>query len=72
MRFANINPLVAVTKALIVIPSPEDVCIHYCVYHSRHPLAVRSRNIEATGSRFFTHHNELDFWNNEDIADALL
>ncbi len=69
MRFANINPLVAVTKALIVIPSPEDVCIHYCVYHSRHPLAVRS-DIEKRLDRAFTRHNELDFWNNEDIADA--
>ena len=70
VRFANINPLVAVTKALIAIPSPEDVCIHYCVYHSRHPLAVRS-DIEKRLDRAFTHHNELDFWNNEDIADAL-
>ena len=70
VRFANINPLVAVTKALIVIPSPEDVCIHYCVYHSRHPLAVRS-DIEKRLDRAFTRHNELDFWNNEDIADAI-
>ncbi|EEU9597422.1 type I-F CRISPR-associated helicase Cas3 [Escherichia albertii] len=70
VRFANINPLVAVTKALIAIPSPEDVCIHYCVYHSRHPLAVRS-DIEKRLDRAFTRHNELDFWNNEDIAEAI-
>ena len=70
VRFANINSLVAVAKALITIPSPEDVCIHYCVYHSRHPLAVRS-NIEKRLDRAFTRHREDDFWKNEDIAEAL-
>jgi len=42
VRMANINPLVATAQALMRIPSPDGYCIHYCVYHSQHPLAVRS------------------------------
>ncbi|EJJ1581945.1 type I-F CRISPR-associated helicase Cas3 [Salmonella enterica] len=42
VRFANIDPLVAVARTLAALPSPQNVCIHYCVYHSQHPLAVRS------------------------------
>lgn len=42
VRMANINPMVAVAKALISLPAPEDTHIHLCVYHSRYPLAVRS------------------------------
>jgi len=42
VRMANINPLVAVAKTLLNINAPDDTCIHYCVYHSRYPLAVRS------------------------------
>jgi len=42
VRMANINPLVAVAKELLKLDAPADTCIHYCVYHSRYPLAVRS------------------------------
>ena len=42
VRMANINPMVAVAKALLNLPSPENIHIHLCVYHSRYPLAVRS------------------------------
>ena len=42
VRMANINPLVAVAKSLLGMNAPEDTCIHYCVYHSRYPLAIRS------------------------------
>ena len=45
VRMANINPLVAVAKALLNLPVPENTHIHLCVYHSRFPLAVRS-NLE--------------------------
>lgn len=70
VRFANINPLVAVAKALIAMPSPDDICIHYCVYHARHPLAVRSL-IEKRLDSAFTRHREEAFWLNTDIADAV-
>ncbi len=42
VRMANINPLVAVAKALNKQSLPENTHIHLCVYHSRYPLAVRS------------------------------
>jgi len=42
VRMANINPLVAIAKALLMIDTPPDTEIHYCIYHSRYPLAVRS------------------------------
>ncbi len=42
VRMANINPLIAVAKELLQIEVPDDTCIHYCTYHSRYPLAIRS------------------------------
>lgn len=42
VRMANINPLAAVAKELMALELPDDICIHYCVYHSRYPLAIRS------------------------------
>jgi len=42
VRMANINPLVAVAKDLMALTLPDDTCIHYCIYHSRYPLAIRS------------------------------
>lgn len=42
IRIANINPLVALAKALFELPAPENTRIHYCIYHSQHPLATRS------------------------------
>ena len=42
VRFANINPLVAVARELIRLGAETGQRIHLCVYHSRHPLLVRS------------------------------
>ncbi len=42
VRMANINPLAAVAKELMATAAPNDTCIHYCIYHSRYPLAIRS------------------------------
>lgn len=42
VRMANIDPLIDVATALHHIPVPEGVRLHLCVYHSRHPLLVRS------------------------------
>ncbi|MFE8101738.1 type I-F CRISPR-associated helicase Cas3f [Brenneria goodwinii] len=55
IRMANINPLVAVARALLATPSPGDYHIHYCVYHSQHPLAMRSfieRRLDASLTRY--------------------
>lgn len=42
VRFANINPLVAVAQELIRLGAENGQRIHLCIYHSRHPLLVRS------------------------------
>ena len=42
VRFANINPLIAVAQELIRLGAERGQRIHLCVYHSRHPLLVRS------------------------------
>ncbi len=42
VRMANIDLLIDVAMALHNMPMPEGVLIHLCVYHSRHPLLVRS------------------------------
>ena len=42
IRMANIDPLVQVAQALLARDAPPNQRIHLCVYHSRHPLLVRS------------------------------
>lgn len=51
VRMANINPLVAIAQLLLATPAPDNTHIHYCVYHSQHPLAMRSwieQRLDAT------------------------
>jgi CRISPR-associated endonuclease/helicase Cas3 len=47
IRMANIDPLIDVAQALLTMIIPTNTHIHLCVYHSRHPLVIRS-HIEAT------------------------
>lgn len=42
VRMANIDPLIAVAKQLLATTPMDNTRIHYCIYHSQHPLAVRS------------------------------
>ncbi|CAO95885.1 type I-F CRISPR-associated helicase Cas3f [Erwinia tasmaniensis] len=70
VRFANINPLVAVAQQLLATEAAEDTHIHYCVYHSRHPLAMRShfeQRLDAT----LTRHQSDAIWQVAEIAAAL-
>ncbi len=46
VRMANIEPLFEVALALFQQTPPDGMRLHLCVYHSRHPLLVRSA-IEA-------------------------
>ncbi|MFJ5453189.1 type I-F CRISPR-associated helicase Cas3f [Pectobacterium jejuense] len=70
VRMANINPLVAVARQLLAIPSPPDTCIHYCIYHSQHPLAMRSyieQRLDAALMR-----NDADaLWQVDEIRQAI-
>lgn len=70
IRMANINPLVAVAQALMALPSPENYRIHYCVYHSQHPLAVRAA-IEKRLDRAFTRHEPEQVWQLPEVQQAL-
>lgn len=70
VRMANIEPLVAVARRLLQIPAPPDTRIHYCVYHSQHPLAMRSyleRRLDAT----LTRYQPDDLWQIAEIKAAL-
>ena len=54
IRMANIDPLVGVARALFQLGAPEGVRLHLCVYHSRHPLVIRSeieRRLDKTLQR---------------------
>lgn len=70
VRMANINPLAAVAQLLLATPAPDDMRIHYCVYHSQHPLAMRShieKRLDATLMR-----NDRDaLWQVAEVQQAL-
>ncbi len=70
VRMANINPLVAVAKELFKIIVPDDTCIHYCVYHSRYPLAIRS-HLEKKLDTILFRENPERIWHEDSIKDAL-
>jgi len=70
VRMANIKPLVAVAKALLKIKAPDDTCIHYCVYHSRYPLAVRSF-IENKLDRLLKRANPDAIWQEPEIQQGI-
>ncbi|ACS84544.1 type I-F CRISPR-associated helicase Cas3f [Musicola paradisiaca] len=70
IRMANINPLVAVARALMAMPSPPDCCVHYCVYHSQHPLAMRS-HIEARLDAALMRKHPEALWQVAEIRHAI-
>jgi len=70
VRMANINPLAAVAKALINMPVAESICIHYCVYHSRYPLAIRAF-IENKLDRLLNRKDANTIWNEPEIKHAI-
>jgi len=70
IRMANIDPLVAVAQRLLKKAAPKNTQIHYCVYHSRHPLAMRSC-IESRLEAALTRHDSQAIWQVEEIKQAL-
>ncbi|GKW17179.1 type I-F CRISPR-associated helicase Cas3 [Pectobacterium carotovorum subsp. carotovorum] len=70
VRMANINPLVAVAHQLLAMPSPQDTCIHYCIYHSQHPLAMRSY-IEQRLDAALIRHDADALWQVAEIRQAI-
>ncbi|MFG1173694.1 type I-F CRISPR-associated helicase Cas3f [Erwiniaceae bacterium CAU 1747] len=70
VRMANINPLVAVAQQLLKTPAPDNTHIHYCVYHSQHPLAMRSW-IEQRLDTTLARHDPEALWQIEEVQQAL-
>jgi CRISPR-associated endonuclease/helicase Cas3 len=72
VRMANITPLVNVATSLFKINLPEDAdtVIHYCVYHSSYPLAVRS-HIEYMLDKVLNRKNEQAVWSEPIIKEKL-
>ena len=70
VRMANINPLVSVAKALLKMDAPEDTAIHYCIYHSRYPLAIRS-SIENRLDKLLNRKQPDAIWREPEIQEAM-
>ena len=71
VRMANINPLVSVAIELLQKEILlQDTCIHYCVYHSRYPLAIRSY-LENKLDRILKRHNPETIWHHHEISSKL-
>lgn len=70
IRFANIDPLVAITQRILKNTPPPETCIHFCVYHSRFPVAVRSA-IEHELDTTLARHQPDAVWQRPAVKKAL-
>jgi len=70
VRMANINPLVAVSQHVLAMVPPPDTRIHFCIYHSHHPMLVRSE-MEKRLDALLTRHHEEDIWQHAEVQQAL-
>ncbi|WP_203564256.1 type I-F CRISPR-associated helicase Cas3f [Deefgea sp. CFH1-16] len=70
VRMANIKPLVAVTQHLLSQAAPDSVRLHFCIYHSQHPLLVRSE-MEQQLDAALTRNDQDQLWLQPAIASAL-
>lgn len=55
VRMANINPLFSVARRMFSHELEKGIKIHVCVYHSQHPLLIRS-SIETKLDRILRRH----------------
>lgn len=70
VRMANIDPMVAVAKVLFAEESRADYCIHFCLYHSRFPMLIRSK-IEEVLDKVLTRHKPELIWDVPEVVAAL-
>jgi CRISPR-associated endonuclease/helicase Cas3 len=61
IRIANITQLVSIANKLISYDAPKNHHLHYCIYHSQYPLAVRSK-IESNLDVVLNRHNSKQIW----------
>ena len=72
VRMANIKPMVSVLKEILSSKEVKsDYCIHFCVYHSRFPLLIRSK-IEEVLDHVLARHNSERIWKVPEIEKPLL
>lgn len=70
LRMANIEPLVEVALSLFKQDVPVGTRVHLCVYHSRHPLLVRSL-IEQQLDRVLQRHDPMAVFSDAGIRSRL-
>ncbi len=70
IRMANIQPLVAVAQALYQRGGQTDCHIHLCVYHSQHPLLMRSA-IENRLDRLLNRNEGSDLFADRELRQLL-
>jgi CRISPR-associated endonuclease/helicase Cas3 len=70
VRMANIDPLVQVSKALLIENAPNDTVIHYCIYHSQFPLLQRSK-IEEQLDKALSRHKEQEWLTHSGIQEIV-
>ena len=70
VRLANIDPITDIACCLMKTALPENYRIHLCVYHSQHPLIIRSA-MERLLDTVLTRHNEKDWFASSHIRHVL-
>jgi CRISPR-associated endonuclease/helicase Cas3 len=70
VRMSNIKPLVALAKELSTTPAKSNHQIHLCVYHSQHPLIVRSE-IENTLDAVLDRNDPQAIWQHLSVKERL-
>ena len=70
IRMANIGPLNETAQALYAMGAQQDCHIHLCIYHSKHPLLVRS-GIEKILDKVLNRKAPLALFNNTELRQRL-
>lgn len=70
VRMANINPMVAVAQEILSREPKTAHRFHFCVYHSQHPLLVRS-HMEHTLDQTLSRHKPDALWSVPAIERAI-
>jgi CRISPR-associated endonuclease/helicase Cas3 len=70
IRMAHIEDIIATARALLKLGANPGRRIHLCVYHSRHPLLMRSR-MEARLDRLLDRHDENALFQQPEIRELL-
>lgn len=70
IRMANIDPLVETAEALYSLGAEQGCHVHLCVYHSQHPLLVRS-SIEKQLDALLNRKDSLALFDNAELRHRL-